>query len=49
MIGKQILFHIGNYFFMVKSKEEISFLIPKSARYDYFTPQLKLFIRQRDF
>ena len=50
MIGKQILFHIGTYFFMVKFKvDRNSFLIPKSERYDYFTPQLILFrIRQHN-
>ena len=34
-------FHIGIYFFMFFMLS--SFLIPKSERYDYFTPQLTLF------
>ena len=43
MIGKQILFHISTYFFMVKFEvDRSSFLIPKSAHYDYFTPQLTI-------
>ena len=37
VIGKQLLFHIGAYFFTVKFKEEVHFEhLGKSERYDFF-------------